>query len=245
MLIDLAAAAKHPIIVVNDADIRVEPDYLARVTAPLADPRVGLVTCLYRAIGSNFAARFEGLGRGDGFRAVGAGGAAGGRRRIRDGIDAGFPARRSGTHRRVRGDCGLSGRRLSAGASDARAGIEVRVVAMWWSRRISAETWSDVWAHQVRWARTIRVSKFGGYLGLPVTYATLWAVIALAFGQWQIALALLACAHGDGDWSQDGLSCAAAMCCDCGGRFRCAICTGCGVGRGIDSATRWCGAAGD
>ncbi len=52
--------------------------------------------------------------------------------------------------------------------------------------------WRDVWQHQVRWARTIRVSKFGGYLGLPVTYATLWAVVAACFGQWQIALALLA-----------------------------------------------------
>ena len=46
VLIDLATAARHPILVVNDADIRVEPDYLARVTAPLADPQVGLVTCL-------------------------------------------------------------------------------------------------------------------------------------------------------------------------------------------------------
>jgi len=43
---DLAAASRYPVLVVNDADIRVEPDYLARVTAPLSDPRVGLVTCL-------------------------------------------------------------------------------------------------------------------------------------------------------------------------------------------------------
>ena len=54
VLIDLAAAARHPILVVNDADIRVEPDYLTRVTAPLADPRVGLVTCLYRPVGDTF-----------------------------------------------------------------------------------------------------------------------------------------------------------------------------------------------
>ena len=59
---DLVAAAKSPMLMVNDADIRVEPDYLDRVTAPLADPRVGLVTCLYRPIGTTFAARFEGLG---------------------------------------------------------------------------------------------------------------------------------------------------------------------------------------
>ena len=35
--------------------------------------------------------------------------------------------------------------------------------------------WADVWRHQVRWARTIRVSKFGGYLGLPITFAAVWA----------------------------------------------------------------------
>ena len=35
--------------------------------------------------------------------------------------------------------------------------------------------------------------KFGGYLGLPVTNATLWAVVAAAFGHWQIwRLSLLA-----------------------------------------------------
>jgi len=62
VLMDLAAAASNPVLVVNDADIRVDPVYLARVTAPLADPRVGLVTCLYRPVGDSFAARFEGLG---------------------------------------------------------------------------------------------------------------------------------------------------------------------------------------
>ena len=49
-----------------------------------------------------------------------------------------------------------------------------------------------IWRHQVRWARTIRVSKFAGYLGLPVTYATLWAVVAAVAGDWRIAAALLA-----------------------------------------------------
>ncbi len=52
--------------------------------------------------------------------------------------------------------------------------------------------WRDVWRHQIRWARTIRVSKFAGYLGLPVTFATFWAVVAAAFGAWQIAAGLLA-----------------------------------------------------
>ena len=61
-LIDLARAARYPILVVNDADIRVQPDYLARVTAPLSDPSVGLVTCMFRPEGDTPAARFEALG---------------------------------------------------------------------------------------------------------------------------------------------------------------------------------------
>ena len=43
----------------------------------------------------------------------------------------------------------------------------------------------------MRWARTIRVSRFGGYLGLPITNATLWAVVCALFGRWDLAAVLL------------------------------------------------------
>lgn len=49
-LINMMAAARHPWLVLADSDIAVEPDYLARVTAPLAEPDVGIVTCLYRGL---------------------------------------------------------------------------------------------------------------------------------------------------------------------------------------------------
>jgi ceramide glucosyltransferase len=52
--------------------------------------------------------------------------------------------------------------------------------------------WRDVWRHQVRWARTVRVSKFWGYLGLPLAFATVWALALAITGQWGWALALLA-----------------------------------------------------
>jgi ceramide glucosyltransferase len=48
-LVNMMAAAKHPWLVLADSDIAVGPDYLERVTRPLADPGVGVVTCLYRA----------------------------------------------------------------------------------------------------------------------------------------------------------------------------------------------------
>ena len=42
--------ARYPILVASDSDVRVGPDYLASVIAPLSDPNVGMVTCLYRGV---------------------------------------------------------------------------------------------------------------------------------------------------------------------------------------------------
>ncbi len=44
----LSHEAKHDIFVITDSDVHVEPDYLRAIIPPLADPKVGLVTCLYR-----------------------------------------------------------------------------------------------------------------------------------------------------------------------------------------------------
>ena len=49
-LINMYRSAKHDILVLSDGDIRVPPDYLRRVVAPLRDERIGLVTCMYRAV---------------------------------------------------------------------------------------------------------------------------------------------------------------------------------------------------
>lgn len=43
----LTDEAAHEHIVISDSDVRVEPRYLRRLMAPLADPKVGAVTCLY------------------------------------------------------------------------------------------------------------------------------------------------------------------------------------------------------
>ena len=50
-LINVAQRARHDIFVLADSDIAVECDYLERVCAPLDEPGVGIVTCLYRAKG--------------------------------------------------------------------------------------------------------------------------------------------------------------------------------------------------
>src|SRR5207244_11404939 len=39
---------RHDVVVLSDSDVSVERNYLARAVATLAQPGVGLVTCLYR-----------------------------------------------------------------------------------------------------------------------------------------------------------------------------------------------------
>ena len=39
--------AAYEVVVVSDSDVRVRPDYLRRLVAPLRDPKVGAVTCFY------------------------------------------------------------------------------------------------------------------------------------------------------------------------------------------------------
>ena len=191
VLMDLAAAARGSILIVNDADIRVDEDYLADVVGPLRDPSIGLVTCLYRPRGSTFAARFEGLGVSTDFapsalvaRMVG----------VDEFAMGSTMAFRRADLDRIGGFAAIA----DYLADDYQLGHRIHALGL---KCVLSDaivethlggSLADIWRHQVRWARTIRVSKFGGYLGLPVTYATLWAAVAAALGDWRIALALLA-----------------------------------------------------
>jgi ceramide glucosyltransferase len=49
-LINMAARVRHDVLAMADSDVRVGPNYLSTVTAPLLDHNVGLVTCLYRGV---------------------------------------------------------------------------------------------------------------------------------------------------------------------------------------------------
>ena len=49
-LINMVPHARHDVLMIADSDALVGPDYLASMVAPLADPGVGLVTCVYRGM---------------------------------------------------------------------------------------------------------------------------------------------------------------------------------------------------
>jgi ceramide glucosyltransferase len=77
------------------------------------------------------------------------------------------------------------------GARVAALGYEVALAKTVVETDLGGENWGAVWRHQLRWARTIRVSRPGGYFGYVVTHATLWAMVALAAGSWRIAAAAI------------------------------------------------------
>ncbi len=192
VMADLAAAARYPVLVVNDSDIRVEPDYLQKVVAPLEDPDVGMVTCLYRARARRLPGRFEAVGIATDFAPsvlvaplVGVSGFALGSTMVfraedlaRIGGFASFAGYIADDHE--------LGRRI--GELGRRVVISTCVV----ETTVPDASWVEMWRHQVRWARTIRLSRGGGYLGLPIANATLWAVLLAAGGLWKAALALFA-----------------------------------------------------
>jgi ceramide glucosyltransferase len=59
----LVSEAQHEFVVISDSDVRVRPDYLRHVTAPLAHPNVGAVTCFYVSVeDKTFTDRLQNIG---------------------------------------------------------------------------------------------------------------------------------------------------------------------------------------
>jgi len=65
---------------------------------------------------------------------------------------------------------------------------------------LGGATWGEVWRHQLRWSRAIRVSRPGGYYGYLVTHATFWSLVAIAAGAWPAGVAALSIRLLAGIW---------------------------------------------
>ncbi len=181
-LAQMITEARYEYLIVNDSDIRVEPDYLRRVTAPLADSRVGLVTCLYRGVsGGTLGSRLESLGISTDFCAsvLAASQLEGG---IHFGLGSSLAFRR-GDLEKIGGfnsfvdylaDDYELGRRIAA------LGLDVKLSDVVVETYLPAYRLSDFFAHQLRWARGVRDARAGGYLGLIFTFGVFWSLLAVA-----------------------------------------------------------------
>jgi ceramide glucosyltransferase len=184
--------AKHHTWVVNDSDIRVDPGYLRRVTAPLADPRIGLVTCPYRARPHCFPAAWEAFGIAVDFIPSTLVAPLVGVREFGLGSTLAFRAedlRRAGGFESfsdyLADDYQLAKHIVALGK---RALLSTYVV----ETSLGEDRWRGVWRHQLRWARTIRASKGAGYAGLPITHAGVWILVLTVAHAWRYALLLWA-----------------------------------------------------
>ncbi len=192
-LINMMRAARHDWLVLADSDVSAPPGYLAAVTAPLADPAVGIVTCPYRGVprpglwsllGSLFindwfipSVRVAAL---FGSRAFAFGATIALRR---DALDA------------------IGGLRAIADqlADDYRLGELTRRRGL---RTVLSDVVVDTWVdertlrqlvqHGLRWLRTIRVVRPGGYTFSAVTFSLPVAALGCALaGGTPLALSLL------------------------------------------------------
>jgi ceramide glucosyltransferase len=200
VLSQLAHQARYPLLLVNDDDILAEPGYFRSVAAPLADERVGLVTCLYRAQAASWAARMEALGIATEFapsvlvaRLLG----------VAEFALGATMAMRADTLREIGGFEPIAAYLADdyqLGCRVTAAGYRVEFASAVVETRLGSASWSDVWHHQLRWSRTIRVSRPAGYYSSVVTQATVWALVAFAARQWWAAAAALALRLAAGWW---------------------------------------------
>lgn len=184
-LINLAAHAVHPLIVVADSDIAVEPGYLQAVIAPLADPGVGIVTCLYHAKSvGGFWTRVGALFINEWFAPSVRIAHGGGSRRFGFGATL---ALRAATLEATGGfealkDCLADDYWL---AEHTRAlGLTTVLSEVVVATDVIEPDFASLWLRETRWLRTIRSINPGGFAFLFVTFTTPWLVLAalLAYG---------------------------------------------------------------
>ena len=173
--------AKYPLLIVCDSDIRVGEGYLRQVCAPFADPKVGLVTSPYRSPGVRGAGcAIEALGfctemvpnvmvalKLEGLSFA---------------LGASMAVRKEALER-IGGFAALVdylADDYQLGNMIHRAGYRLELSPHFVESVMRGdETVSEVLARQLRWGRTIRVSRPGGYLASGITLPFPAALLAL------------------------------------------------------------------
>lgn len=193
-LINMMALARHDCLVIADSDVRVPADYLQRVLAPLEDPGVGIVTCLYRAcprrglwslLGSLFVNEW--------FIPSVRVAARLGSQAFVSGVTI---ALRRGTLTRIGGFAALANQLpddYRLGELTRRLGLRTVLSDLEVDTCIHEGSLAELARHELRWLRTIRTVQPRGYAFAGVTFGLPVALLGtLLAGGSVVSLALLA-----------------------------------------------------
>jgi ceramide glucosyltransferase len=192
----MAEAAAHDILVTTDSDVEVSPNYLREVVAPLLDPQVGMVTCVYR--GKNAAGFFSGL------TAIGmsvemtAGVLVA---NLLEGMKFGLgptTAVRKDSLASIGGYTALKdyiAYDFAIGNLIAKAGYRVVLSGHIIDHVVNQKSFGRMWQNQLRWAQTTRYSRPKGHFGtgliFSMPFGLLGFIAAAGLGRWRVGLLLL------------------------------------------------------
>ncbi|PKU24988.1 bacteriohopanetetrol glucosamine biosynthesis glycosyltransferase HpnI [Telmatospirillum siberiense] len=194
-LLNMLPRAHGEVLVIADSDVRVEPRYLDDVVAPLADPSVGLVTCLYVGRPNDgLWSRIGAMGINHGFlpsalvaRAVGR----------HDGCFGATMALRRETLDSVGGLAPLQdilADDWALGAAVRRGGLRITLAARPVDIIVHEPDFGSLFAHEIRWGRTIAAVDRTSYMASVITQPVALAALAVLLGAmaWPFAGVLLA-----------------------------------------------------
>ncbi len=180
-LAQLEKLAAHDLVLVSDADVRVPPDFLASFVAPLRDEKTALVNCFYRLANPVTAAmQWEAVAINADFWSQVL--QAQTLKPLDFALGAAILVRRPALAK-IGGFAALAhcladdyqlGKRIAAHGH--RIALCPVVVECW----DAPQNWPQVWKHQLRWARTIRVCQPAPYFFSILSNAGWWAVLWLA-----------------------------------------------------------------
>lgn len=179
-LIEMMKYARYDLLALADSDMHVSPDYLRRVIEPFANPKVGLVTCLYRGYHPRGAASvFEAFGIGASFApSVFAA-------YLLEGISFAFGSTiviRRDVLEKIGGFEGI----VNALADDyllgnkvKQAGYDVALSDYVVDDALGQENFLSMWSRRLRWARTMKVMRTSGWVGAVVTHGVPLSILFL------------------------------------------------------------------
>jgi ceramide glucosyltransferase len=176
----LLPQARYDLLVIADGDVKVGPDYLAQMAAALQEPGVGLVSCPYRGGRSrSLGAVFESLTIAADF--IPSVATATTVEEIRFALGATMALTRQALDS-IGGFVPLAdflADDYQLGFQVAGAGLAVKILPYVVETNNPEMSFSAYLAHQLRWTRTYRVCRPGGYLAYGITHALVYSLAIL------------------------------------------------------------------